>query len=91
MAVIAASVTVATTATELSGSDSGGSTSGQTVLVKVPAGGATVYVGGSGVTTADGFPIAAGESQKFDLAGGEQIYGIVAATTQAVNVIRTGV
>jgi hypothetical protein len=91
MAVSTASVTVATTATQLSGADSGGSTSGQSVAVYVPTGGATVYVGSSAVTTAIGFPVAAGEKMAFSLEPGESLYGIVAASTQAVNVFRSGV
>lgn len=91
MAVLAASITVGVTATELSGPDAGGVTSGQSVLVKVPAGGQTVFLGGAGVTATSGFPVAAGESAAFDLGPGDVLFGIVAATTQAVNVLRSGV
>lgn len=92
MAVVEASVTVATTATELSGGDAGGPTSGQSILVKVPAAGATVYLGGSGVTTTTGYPLAAGESFTADLGPGDTLFGIVVGpATQAVNVIRIGV
>lgn len=90
MAVVAAAVTVATTATQLS-STTDDYASGHAVLVKVPTGGATVYVGGAGVTTGAGFPVAAAEAVAFDLTPGDVLYGIVAADTQAVNVIRTGV
>lgn len=90
MAVLAASVTVATTATLLTGTDSGGVTSGQSILVKVPTGGATVYLGSSAVTTTVGFPVAAGEAYAFDLGANETLYGVVATGTQAVNVLRAG-
>jgi hypothetical protein len=90
MAVVSASVSVATTATRLDSGD-GDLVSGSTVLVTVPAGGATVYVGGADVTTANGFPLAAGASVSVDLNSGDLLYGIVAASTQAVNVLRVGV
>jgi hypothetical protein len=91
MAVVAASVTVATTATLLSASSETDHASGQSVMVKVPTGGATVYIGGSGVTSAAGFPVAAGEATAFDLSPEDALYGITASGTQAVNVLRTGV
>ena len=90
MTVLAASVTVATTATLLS-SSTDDSAYGHSLLVKVPAGGQTVFLGGSDVTSAAGYPLAAGESCAFDLGSGDVLYGIVAATTQALSVLRTGV
>lgn len=90
MAVSSAPVTVTTTATLLSAAETDGDAR-LSLLLKVPTGGATVFLGGSGVTTATGFPAAAGEPYAFDLAPGDALYGIVAASTQAVNVLRTGV
>lgn len=91
MAIQAEVVSVAASATPLSAAESGGSDR-VSVLVKVPAGGVTVFVGPSGVTTASGFPVAAGESFEFpNLAADERLYGIVAAATQNVNVFRHGV
>lgn len=90
MAVSAASVTVATTATVLTSAESD-DRAGFSVLVKVPAEGATVYLGGSGVTTGAGYPLAEGEAMAFDLSPGESLFGIVASGTQAVNVLRSGV
>jgi hypothetical protein len=53
--------------------------------------GQTVYLGGRDVTTANGFPITAGSfSPAIDLVG-EHLYAVVAATTQAVNVLGRGV
>lgn len=99
MAVKTTVVTVTTTATLLSGTDPGdhqGAANGMSLAVKVPSGGATVYVGGSDVTAdttagTGGFPVAAGEGYAFDLDPGDVLYGRVAAATQAVNVLRTGV
>lgn len=85
-----ASVTVATTATALNVAE-GSASDRVSVLVAVPTGGATVFVGGSGVTTANGYPITAGTSIALDLNSGEVAYGIVAASTQAVAVLRSGV
>lgn len=92
MAVTGAAVTVAVTATLLSGAD-GDAIQGQSVMVTVPAAGQTVFLGGSGVTTATGYPVATGTSLPWPVAlsVGEALYGIVAGTTQVVNVLRTGV
>lgn len=92
MAITSASVTVTTTATLLSGADTD-TVAGQTVFITVPAAGQTVFVGPSGVTTATGYPVATGTSFPWplELGGGEALFGIVAATTQAVSVLRTGV
>jgi len=91
MSVQSAVVSVGTSATALSAAEGSGSDAAS-VAVKVPTGGATVYVGGSDVTTANGWPVAAGESVTLNLlAAGERVYGIVAASTQNVNVLRQGV
>lgn len=86
-----ASITVGTAATLLSTTDRAGTANGQAILVKVPAGGQVVYIGGANVTTTTGYPLAAGETLSLDIEGDDVVYGIVAATTQAVNVLRTGV
>lgn len=90
MTVLAASVTVGVTATQLS-SPTDDNAAGHSLVVKVPAGGATVFVGGPGVTTTAGYPLAAGESFSADLTPGDALFGIVATGTQAVNVLRVGV
>lgn len=59
-----------------------------------PAGGATVYAGGSDVTTTGttaGRAIPGGSSFAFDLDPRESVYLIVATGTQAVTVFATGV
>ena len=81
-------VTVASTATLIA---SGGTRmSPDHVIISVPAGGATVYLGDASVnTTTLGFPVVAGASFTWPMAG-ESIYGRVAADTQAVNVAEVG-
>jgi len=73
---------------------------GESFAVKVPVGGATVFIGGSTVTASgatQGWPLAAGESLFLDIdtpvaSGiGEPIYAIVAAGTQVVNTLARGV
>lgn len=91
MPLSTSSVTVGVTATQLSVADRAGTANGQSVLVKVPAGGQTVYIGGADVMTTSGYPLAAGESLSLDVEGDDVVFGIVAATTQAVNVLRIGV
>jgi len=83
-------VSVGTTATLLSASIAG--RDGQTVLVQNPAGGATVYLGGAGVTTASyGYSLDGGVAFAIDLQDAEALYGVVASSTQNVSVIRQGV
>ncbi len=90
MAVSTGAVTVSTSATLLAGIDA----SRMDLAFVVPGGGATVYVGGSDVTTANGFPVPAGTpfsvSRAFPSALSSSMawYGIVAAGTEAVRVLK---
>lgn len=89
MAVTHQRVSVGTSATKLT-SDADGR-DGQTVSVQVPTGGATVYLGGTGVTTsAYGYELIGGTSFSVELQQGEQVFGVVASSTQTVNVFRQG-
>jgi len=66
--------------------------SGQSVLVQNPSAGATVYLGGSGVTASSyGYALVGGSDISIDLSGGESLFAIVASSTQQVNVLRQGV
>jgi hypothetical protein len=90
MALTHAQVSVGTTATLLSATGAG--RDGQTVLVQNPTNGQSVYIGGTGVTTASyGFLLLAGTAFAIELQDGEGIYGVVASSTQTVAVIRQGV
>lgn len=90
MAVTAAQVSVGTTATLLSASDTD-NISGQALVVKVTsAATAPVFLGPANVTTTTGFEVAIGGSISLDLGQGETLYG-VATTIQTVHVLRTGV
>lgn len=51
------------------------------------SGSAIVNVGGSDVTTANGYEIAIGAIESFNLDAGETLYGVVAAATQVVEVL----
>lgn len=77
--------TVTTTATAIV-SAGGNGQSPKSCGISVPTGGQTVYIGGPDVTTANGFPLASPSEHFFDLVQ-EAVYAVVAATTQAVNVI----
>lgn len=82
-------VSVGTTATLLSTSAVG--RNGQTVLVQNPAGGVDIYIGGAGVTTSSyGYLLSAGAAFAIELTFNEAIYGVVASSTQTVNVLRQG-
>lgn len=92
MAVASTAVTVATTATLIASGGSGaGRTAGTTVAVKpaVSGTGDTVFLGGSDVTTANGFPLGGGMS--YALNDDEDLYGIVASGTVAVRVMENGI
>lgn len=90
MAVRHGLVSVGTTATSLASGTSVGR-SGQTVLVQNPSGGANVYIGGAGVTTASyGYLLTGGSAFAIELADGEVVYGVVASSTQSVAVLRQG-
>lgn len=83
-------VSVTTAATLLSTASAG--RDGQTVLVQNPSGGANVYLGGTGVTSASyGYLLVAGSAFAIDLQAGESLFGVVASSTQSVSVIRQGV
>lgn len=89
MAVEGAQVSVGTTETELTGSQTD-TIAGQS-LVAINKGAASVFLGGTGVTTSTGFELAAGESVSLDVNQGEQLFGIVGSGTQDVHVLRIGV
>lgn len=90
MALTHGVVSVGTTATLLSAVEAG--RDGQTVLVQNPNGGADVKLGGAGVTTASyGYLLVGGSAFAIDLQSGEEMYGVVASSTQSVSVIRQGV
>lgn len=84
-------VTVTTTATRLDTIDETDSVAGSAWSV-YNNGSATIYIGGSDVTTANGTPVAAGEHYAADLGTvAEAVYGIVASGTVEVRVFETGV
>ena len=90
MTIQSAEVTVATTATALHAAEEVGSDPISLVVNNIGA--STIYVGGSDVTTSNGYPIAAAGSLTIDrLSPGERLYGIVASGTVLARVLRRGV
>jgi hypothetical protein len=85
VALQTAQVSVSTTRAELTVEDFGASS----IIIQAPAA-ATLYVGGSAVTSANGFPIAAGQALSLDHEG-ERIYGVLASGTGTAYVLRSGV
>ena len=91
--VLARRVSVGTTHTKLNYSPSQ-QASGRLHrhLIRVPSGaGASVFIGGSNVTTSTGLELAPGESVSVVLERDEDIFGIVASSTETVHVLSTGV
>ena len=60
---------------------------GRTTIVMKNTGSATIYVGSSTVTTANGYPLAAGAELALDLNENVVIYGIVATSTETLAII----
>ena len=90
MALAHERVSVGTTATLLSSTYAG--KDGQTVSVQNPSGSVVVYLGGAGVTTTSyGFALGINSDMSIDLQTGEELYGVVAASTLTVNILRQGV
>lgn len=81
-------ITVGTSKTLVVNGSHGSVTHEYAVLVKNPAGGQTVFLGGEDVNTTDkAFPLDPGETVAADVVN-DVLYGIVAATTQNVYVLR---
>jgi hypothetical protein len=90
MTVQGSRVTVTTTATLLADATGTDSVTGVRVTVKSPSGAQIVDLGGPGVTAGAGLALEAGNILTLELGPGDALYGIVAATTQAVHVLKTG-
>ena len=86
MSLIATRVTIGATASLIAT----GLTGASWVYVHAPAGGNTVYIGGSDVTTGTGFELPKGEVHEFWLAETDKLYGIVGSGTQPLMVMHTG-
>lgn len=90
MAIDHERVSVGTTATLVG--DAGRDRDGFTVMIQNPAGGASVFLGGPGVTTTDyGYEVVAGGDVGVELLKGETLYAVVATGTITVNVLKVGV
>lgn len=90
MAFIGRRVTVTTDPTLLNSVDAD-QRGGSSILVRVPVGGTTVDLGGPAVVAGAGFPLGAGDAMPADAHAGDRLYGIVAAGTQEVYVLESGV
>ena len=91
MAVSTSAVIVGTDATPLlAATNSDYPSSGPRIVGRQVAianlGSVTVYVGGSDVTTANGFPVSAGEKISIDVAPDEALYGISGSAGQECRV-----
>lgn len=91
MAIDVRAVSVSTTATRLDTASEGDSVAGSAVAV-YNNGSATIFIGDSGVTTANGFPLASAASMSFKLDDqADALYGIVASGTEEARVIEVGI
>jgi hypothetical protein len=79
-------VTVTTTAAALG---TASQISGNGMLLSVPSGGATVYIGSDAtVTTSTGTPIDAGQKLELNINNLAKVFAIVASGTQSLRVLR---
>lgn len=91
MAVASAAVTVADTATVVAAVSAGR----RRFIIKNP-GSTTVYIGGSNVSTTNGFPLRqydtfeVVQANSSDTSAKQAYYGIVATGTQSVNIVSVG-
>lgn len=91
MAVDARAVSVGTTATRLDTQNETDDVSASAVAV-YNNGAETIYLGDVEVTTATGYPLAAGEHMSVRLdSPRDSLYGIVAAATEEARVLEVGV
>ncbi len=86
MAIVSAQTSIGTTATAVLTDETA---SGSYVLLNPSGNTAIIYIGGSGVTTGNGFPLAVGAAIAVDVSGDDDLYGRVAAGTQTLAVLRT--
>lgn len=84
MATVATRVTVGTAAVQVALDRDRGS------LLLRNRGSAAVFVGGSGVTSAAGFQVDAGETLALDLEADEAVFAVAASGSHEVHVLRTG-
>lgn len=87
MAVSSVQLAVGTAPVELTAVDSDGNHAQSVLMTNVGA--AAVFLGGAGVTTTNGYSLAAGASLSVDLTGDEKMFA-VAAVSGSLHVLRTG-
>lgn len=91
MATTQTVVSVTTTPTAINSTADTGGIMGQSSLA-YNDGAVTVYLGGSNVTTANGYPFPAGASLTIDAVSGDDVvYGVVASGTCNVRLVTLGV
>lgn len=92
MATSSARVTVGTTATRLDNQPvANDAVAGERLHLQAPSTNtASIFIGGPGVTTANGYELAAGKELVLVLDSEDQVFGVVAAATQPANALRTG-
>lgn len=78
-----AATTVTTTATKIPASIAEGRAS----IILLNNGSYTVYIGGSGVTAATGFPLEAGDNLPMDIGDDIDIYGITAEGSSEIRTL----
>jgi hypothetical protein len=86
VAVVASVVAVQVTATPLVTPDPNAGVNDPTPFAVYNGSGATIYLGGTGVTDATGFPLLTGSTFQGNLFGSDTIYAIAAAP-ENINVL----
>lgn len=90
MPIVSTAVTVTTTAAKVAGVTvtAGAIRAGSVILANLGA--STVYVGGSNVTTANGFPVDPGANCTMEFKDGEDLYAVTASGTVSCRTLQVG-
>lgn len=83
MPITNTTVALSTTAALLTGTTAG---EGQSVVISADV---AWFMGGSGVTTANGIAVSANERVVIDLMPGDKVYGVLASGTGTARVMKT--
>lgn len=81
-------LTITTTAGRIDSAAQTEKTQGLAIRV---IGAETVYLGGSAVTSADGFPVETGESFAADIGKDQELWAVTASGTSEIRVFETGI
>jgi hypothetical protein len=87
MAIKAEIEALSTTAELVYTANNGSADAPQSIVIYNADASIVVYVGGEGVDTTDGFPLAAGASVSIDLMAGDEVWAVAASGSPNINML----